>query len=458
MTIYTKPAVLPAWAEDKVGVPADMLQPVDADIKIGWPLSAIPPSRQRFNWLLNYASNAVRYFMQRGLPQYDAAEDYPLNARIQDAAGNEFRCIQAGIGHTPATSPTWWKPVRDSVPAVTAGGSANAITADFTPDIAAPLDGEVFLVQFIAANTGAATINVDGGGAVALVKNGDLPLVPYDIPGADAWGLIVRDSSLGKYVLLNPATGVNRILTPGCGYLSKSGANLFFGPRRGNDIPINGKMEKIPAAGITLVPTGTAADSNYNIFVYMNAGVMTLERSATGHSTDATTGVEIMTGDPTRTYVGKARTVLAGAWVDDVNHIYVISWFNPRRKVGAAAFTAGRSVASGTPGFNEVNAEIRVYWLTHGIEAPEVTFTGGIFVTGAATGAGFADLNGVTVGSSFFYHNSTSTNSMSVIDNNFVAAEGNHYTTLFANCNGGVLLGFIGGANGQVAQQVVVMG
>lgn len=214
MTIYNKPAVLPAWAEDKVGVPADMLQPVDADIKVGWPLSAIPPSRQRFNWLLNYAMNAVRYFMQRGLPAYDAAEDYPLHARVQDASGNEYRCIQAGTGHTPATSPTWWRLISDKVTRTgVAAGTVDVITVDFAPDLGALADGDQILIQHSGANTVAFTINADAGGALAVYKGSNSPVIAGDIPGADFWGRYVYDASLAKWQMLNPATGITATVT-----------------------------------------------------------------------------------------------------------------------------------------------------------------------------------------------------------------------------------------------------
>jgi len=208
MTIYNKPAVLPAWAEDKVGVPADMLQPVDADIKTGWPLSAIPPSRQRFNWLLNYAANAIRYFMQRGISVYDATEDYPLHARVQDASGNLYRCIQAGTNHTPATSPTWWKLVPDRDIRGVATGTGDIVAVDFTPDATPLIDGDTLRVQHIAANTGAMTINPDATGALSVYKGGNLPLIAGDVPAADFWGVYVYDASLNKLQMLNPANGV----------------------------------------------------------------------------------------------------------------------------------------------------------------------------------------------------------------------------------------------------------
>lgn len=108
MPTYTKPNVKPAWGENAAN-PADIITMVDADVAAGWPLSATPPSRQRFNFILNWLANAVRYFMQKGLVDYDAAETYGLNSRVNGDDGAPYVSIQANnIGHTPSTSPLWW--------------------------------------------------------------------------------------------------------------------------------------------------------------------------------------------------------------------------------------------------------------------------------------------------------------------------------------------------------------
>lgn len=108
MTAYAKPPVTPAWGETNT-TSTDMVQPAPAAIQTGWPQSATPPARQYFNWLFNFCTAAVRYLCQRGLPDYDAAETYQLNARIIGDDGLTYVSIQnANIGHTPSTQPTWW--------------------------------------------------------------------------------------------------------------------------------------------------------------------------------------------------------------------------------------------------------------------------------------------------------------------------------------------------------------
>lgn len=100
----TKPPVLPAWAET-----GDKTQPSTPEISTGWPLSNIPPSRQRFNWLLNFLANGVRYLTRRGMPEWGADENYMTGDRVQGPDGNTYvSLVDDNVNYTPATSPTKW--------------------------------------------------------------------------------------------------------------------------------------------------------------------------------------------------------------------------------------------------------------------------------------------------------------------------------------------------------------
>jgi hypothetical protein len=103
MTIYNRPDNVPAFAES-----GDIVQPTNPEIQEGWPESTVPPSRQRFNWILNFAANAVKYLLQRGIPEWDADEDYPLAGRVQHA-GVTWVAILANTGIEPGTDPTNWE-------------------------------------------------------------------------------------------------------------------------------------------------------------------------------------------------------------------------------------------------------------------------------------------------------------------------------------------------------------
>lgn len=131
--------------------------------------------------------------------------------------------------------------------------------------------------------------------------------------------------------------------------LQKSGANLVLSRYQGNLLTINGVAQTIPAAGVSLAPGVAVANTLYYIYAYMSTGVMTLEFSTTGHSTDATTGVEIKTGDATRTLVGMARPTAGPVWVDSATQRFVISWFNRRRVNMYLQSSGALSTALGTP-------------------------------------------------------------------------------------------------------------
>jgi hypothetical protein len=110
--VATKPAVRDAWA-DQAANPADIVDPGNAFAATGWPLSSTPPPRQYFNWILNWVANAVRYFCQRGVVDYDPAELYQQYAIVRGDNNCLFQSlINSNTGNTPSTSPAAWGPVN----------------------------------------------------------------------------------------------------------------------------------------------------------------------------------------------------------------------------------------------------------------------------------------------------------------------------------------------------------
>ncbi len=107
MTVYAKPPVLPAWAES--ASPTDIVAPASPYVGQGWPKSVVPPPRQFFNWILNFVANAVRYYCQRGIPDYDAAESYAVGAVIRGASGVVYQAIAANTGLAPEGNPADWE-------------------------------------------------------------------------------------------------------------------------------------------------------------------------------------------------------------------------------------------------------------------------------------------------------------------------------------------------------------
>jgi len=92
-----------------------------------------------------------------------------------------------------------------------AGGAANAITAAYSPAVAALTNGMTLCVRASAANTAATPTFTPNSGKIAaktIVKGAGFALVSGDIAGAGHWIELQYDQTLDKWVLLNPATGV----------------------------------------------------------------------------------------------------------------------------------------------------------------------------------------------------------------------------------------------------------
>jgi hypothetical protein len=135
VTTFPKPAVRDAWAD--IATNTDLVDPGNSFTSAGWPQSSTPPARQYFNWALNFASNGIRYFSQRGIVDYDPLETYQVGAIVQ--SGNViYRSItNNNIGNTPVSGSTNWGGIAVAGP-VTISGAVNATTATFTGAIHAP--------------------------------------------------------------------------------------------------------------------------------------------------------------------------------------------------------------------------------------------------------------------------------------------------------------------------------
>lgn len=120
-----------------------------------------------------------------------------------------------------------------------AAGTADALTAAFTPAPHSWPDGVPFFVRAASANaTATPTFTPNSGTLTAktIVKGANGALVAGDIAGAGHWLVLQYDSTLDKVVLLNPATGVVSVgvpagsviysaqNTPPSGYLRANGA------------------------------------------------------------------------------------------------------------------------------------------------------------------------------------------------------------------------------------------
>ena len=143
MTIYTKPAVRAAWGDTAVpGAGNDIVDPntypsAAERVAPGWPSTATPPARQYFNWVLNWVSQGIRYFCQRGVADYDSAETYGAGATVRGPDGILYQALVATTGNTPASSPAQWGPLTAASPTSTADNTNKVATTSWVQSVLA---------------------------------------------------------------------------------------------------------------------------------------------------------------------------------------------------------------------------------------------------------------------------------------------------------------------------------
>lgn len=149
---------------------------ITADFLLGWEkLAGAKPPKQWFNGAMYTTTQLIAYLHQMGVPEYDAAQEYPINA-FANVGGVIYKSlVNSNIGNTPASSPAEWEDILDAAisdlapnPAVTITGTANALIA--TPDgtAGALVDGLRIRGRVPNSNTAVATLDYNGTGPLAI--------------------------------------------------------------------------------------------------------------------------------------------------------------------------------------------------------------------------------------------------------------------------------------------------
>jgi hypothetical protein len=210
--------------------------------------------------------------------------------------------------------------------------------------------------------------------------------------------------------------------------LTKSGANIVLSPVRGNLLTVNGVNVTVPSGGVTLAPSGLTPGTLYYIYATASGGVVNaLVASTTAHATDATTGVEVMSGDSTKTLVGMVRPIAGPAFADSLSQRFVRSWFNRLKPPLVGSFSTTRTTVSTT--FAELHSEIRTEFLIWVDESAEFTFNGFTFHSGAdymVTGIAFDGATTPNCNSASFGTNGSAAPSSC----NAQLSEGYHYASV----------------------------
>lgn len=381
-------------------------------------------------------------------------------------ADTNFTDATTSVNGTPIVS-SWLDDVNTNtytILATVAGTNAITGAGASTITVAYPRGVAIRFLP-VANNTGPVTLNISGLGVRNVTKFGTDPLVANDLR-IGMWAYVAYDgvqfqlinprttdflfpsgtlpasSISGILAIANGGTGVATINPVGNCRLVKSGANLVLQPYQGNKLAFNTGYATIPAAGVSLAPGALAINTNFNIYAVQTAGVVTsLEANAAAHVTDTTTGIETLTGDPTRVLVGKARTIAGPAWQDTAAQRFVISWFNRRSIPTLAFFTANRT--GNSVSYLEVNAEIRNEFLTWGDTSVSLNVNGTTFnsVAAAATQVTIG-LDSTTVAQDANQQSGNPAGITSLpipvgLSLEITPTEGNHFATLLALVAGG---------------------
>jgi len=144
--------------------------------------------------------------------------------------------------------------------------------------------------------------------------------------------------------------------------------NLVLTPFQGNGLWVNGGERIIPDAGITLAPTGLSPNTTYWIYAAVAGTTLALEASLTAPAYAG--GFFTMAGDPSRTFVGMARTIAGPSWVYSDRQLFIYNFFHPSPRRTQGIFTANRTINYSAS--TEVHPEIKVEYLTFG--NAQVTF------------------------------------------------------------------------------------
>lgn len=205
----------------------------------------------------------------------------------------------------------------------------------------APGTGTITLGGAVSGyQTWAAAGAIDGGTYSYRIDDGgnfELGIGTYTASGSTLTRSLVY-SSTGSLLNASSAAIVSSVAlatdfaggTPEgkCRLVYSSSTLLTLQPYQGNQLWIAGANRTINSP--TLSNAGLSASTLYYIYASWDGSTASLLASTTGHVTDPKTGVEIMSGDATKTLVGMIYTGTGspGTFADSATQRYVASWFN----------------------------------------------------------------------------------------------------------------------------------
>ena len=185
--------------------------------------------RDKMNQIFFDMTTAIAELQSQGVPDFittalngGTAYSYAQYAVVK-YSGDLYISLVAANTALPSDATKWAllpTPARIQAAfnsSAVATGTADAILGAFTPAIAAlpvaPGTLSVFVRAGAANTTTTPTFKADGTAAKTIVKGANQALVAGDIAGAAHWLELQYDATLDKWVLQNPAYGVNVVVS-----------------------------------------------------------------------------------------------------------------------------------------------------------------------------------------------------------------------------------------------------
>lgn len=256
---------------------------------------------------------------------------------LQRAAGASWIDIAPPYLHASQHSSGGADPITVTNLAGFPGGTTNYLRADGT--FASPSAGSTITVQLSDSTVDASTGTIDFGSGFTCTSspageaNVGLDIVNANVnaSAAIAWSKLANVSATDKLLgrstagagvieeitctsaarsLLDDTTAAAMLVTLGAGtgnlsggYVTRSGTNLIFLPDKSNRVWLYESsvwtQKTIPDAGITAACTSLGSASTvYYLYVYDNAGTLTLDLSTTGTTTQ--NGIKVKSGATSR--------------------------------------------------------------------------------------------------------------------------------------------------------------
>jgi hypothetical protein len=250
-------------------------------------------------------------------------------------------------------------------------------------------------------------------------------------------------------------------VAPGQCYLEfVSTTQLRLVRRNGKFLPLkiggNWEAKIVPATPITIDNTGLAANTDHYVYSFDNAGTLELEVVTTGYSEDPDTGVQIQTGDDSRTLVGFARTGAGTPGVFQAQGLGTLSWFNRRAVRLQNQGTGYGSVSGSFPAGAEVSSGFRQHFVSWADDRPLAYINTSASSNGPANnvvGMGYD----TTVIEQQYAGSGTAYFAQTGIVSSVVGDETDHYITIIAGSSGTVYINGNQSANQGVTQTVAVV-